>query len=92
MALGITRFKKLSRFKKAYKDLPKHLQSEVDGTIRDLGRPKPPHGRRLKQMRGYKNPKVWEIRVNAKYRMTFELDGETAVLRNVGPHDILNDP
>ncbi|MBI2957803.1 MAG: hypothetical protein HYY32_03065 [Chloroflexi bacterium] len=46
--------------------------------------PKHP-GLRVKKMEGRKN--IWEARSSKRLRMTFEMAGETIVMRNVGEHD-----
>jgi mRNA-degrading endonuclease YafQ of YafQ-DinJ toxin-antitoxin module len=38
-------------------------------------------------MRGVEN--IWEARVTLSYRITYEVSGETLVLRRIGTHDIL---
>ena len=40
-------------------------------------------------MSGHHNPDIWEIRVTKNFRLTFERDGDTAILRNVDTHDLL---
>jgi len=35
---------------------------------------------------------IWECRVSGGYRFTFQVEGDTLVLRRVGPHDVLNTP
>jgi len=30
---------------------------------------------------------IWEARVSRSLRMTFQVEGDTAVLRNIGRHD-----
>ena len=35
---------------------------------------------------------IYEIRVSKNYRITYTKSGDTAILRKVGTHDILNKP
>jgi len=35
---------------------------------------------------------IWEMRVTANYRITFQTTGDTAILRRVGSHDVLRRP
>lgn len=30
---------------------------------------------------------IWELRVSRRLRLTFQIEGDIYVLRNVGPHD-----
>ena len=40
---------------------------------------------RVKKMEGRKN--IWEARSSKRLRVTFEMGGETIIMRNVGEHD-----
>ncbi len=88
---GIRKFQYKERFKKAYKKLDPRIQEEVNETLKDLQKSPTPRGRRVKKMHGHYNPEIWEVRVNDNFRITFELNGDTAVLRNVGSHNLLYD-
>ena len=79
----------LSRFQRAYKKLNPEMQAAVDEAIKDLLKNPIPNSRRVHKMGGQKN--IWEVRVTRDYRMSFSLDGDTAVLRNVDSHDELID-
>ncbi len=35
-------------------------------------------------------PGVWELRVSQNYRLTFQFEQESILLRRIGTHDILN--
>ena len=35
---------------------------------------------------------IWELRVSASYRLTFQISGDTYILRRVGTHDVLKKP
>ncbi len=74
------------RFKRAYRRLTPAEQRAVTKTIENLFA----HGFRypalhVKRIMGTAN--IWEVRVSRGCRMTFQLDGETLLLRNVGEHD-----
>jgi hypothetical protein len=46
-------------------------------------------------MGGQRDPEgrdIWEARVSRGYRFTFALDGDTAILYCIGPHDIEQHP
>ena len=47
-------------------------------------------------MEGQRDPEgrdIWEARVTRAYRFTFVIDGDTYILRRVGPHeDVLRNP
>ena len=35
---------------------------------------------------------IWEARITKSYRLTFQMAGDTCILRRIGPHDILKTP
>ena len=47
-------------------------------------------GLRVKRMQGTAD--IWEARVTASSRITFNLEGERILLRTVGDHDVLKHP
>ncbi len=85
--LGVKGFKPLPRFKRLFRKLDPSVQQQVKDTLADLQKNPIPPGRRVKKMEGHKD--VWEARVNDNFRLTFKIEGDTAILRNVGTHDIL---
>ena len=40
---------------------------------------------RVKKMKGTEN--IWEARASSSLRMTFQIEGDTIILRNIGRHD-----
>ena len=92
MVLGITRVKRLPRFRKAYNRLNKQNQKSVEHALTDLlSRDELSPGRRLEKVRSRKN--TWAIRVSRGMRLSFEVADGTCILRNVGEHDkTLDDP
>lgn len=40
---------------------------------------------RVKKIKGTKH--IWEARVSRSLRMTFQIEGDTIMLRNIGQHD-----
>lgn len=74
-----------NRFRRAYRSLPQKERNRVQKALRlmeeDLRYP----SLRVKRVRG--TAKIWEARASRSLRITFELQGEDLILRNVGPHD-----
>lgn len=83
----ISKLDRLPRFDRAFKNLDQRIQNEVKETIKDLLKNPIPNGRHVKKMGGYKD--IWEARVNKNFRLSFKLNGDTAILRNVDSHDSL---
>jgi len=82
------------RFKKAYKKLDKQSQKVINQAlillVDDLSHP----SLRVKKMKGYHNPDLWEMSANMDLRITFEfIKPNTLILRNCSHHDAtLNNP
>ncbi|QQK74181.1 cytotoxin [Salicibibacter cibarius] len=83
-----------SRFKKAYKKLDKQSQKVINHAVVILTEDFSHPSLRIKKMKGYHKPDVWEASVNMDLRLTFELiKPNTIILRNCGHHDrTLNTP
>ena len=80
MALIIT-----NRFKKAYQQLPLEVQNKVRKAIRLLDEDPRYPSLRIKPIQG--TDKIYEGRIDRKYRFSFEFDGDDKILRNVDNHD-----
>ena len=74
-----------ARLKRAWEELTEEDKELGRKALRklatDLGYP----GLRVKKMQGTGH--IWEARVSRSLRLTFELEGDTLVLRNIGRHD-----
>ena len=44
----------------------------------------------IKKMRGFEG--IWEGRISRNYRFTFQIEGDTYILRKIGQHEILRKP
>lgn len=71
------------RFRRDYRHLPAAIQDEVD---EKLGHP----SLQVKKMQGTAG--IWELRVTQGYRLTFQIERGSYLLRKVGSHDILRRP
>jgi mRNA-degrading endonuclease RelE of RelBE toxin-antitoxin system len=80
-SLNITRFKEKPSFKKDVKRLDPKVIKDLERALHDLMGEVPP-GRNFKKL---KDSDVYTIRISLNYRLSFELDGDTAILRRVGP-------
>jgi addiction module RelE/StbE family toxin len=77
-------------FKRDYQNLPEDIQKQIDKQIeRLLKNPKHP-SLRSKKMEG--RQEIWEARITEGYRMTFQINRDTYLLRRVGTHNILRKP
>lgn len=80
MALIIT-----NRFKKAYQQLPLDVQNKVKKALRLLDEDPRYPSLRVKPIQG--TDKIYEGRIDRKYRFSFEFNGDDKILRNVDNHD-----
>lgn len=77
-------------FDRDYARLPNEIAERVDKQlVLLLANPRHP-SLGLKKMRGTQD--IWELRVTLGYRVTMTVEGETAILRRVGSHDVLREP
>ncbi len=75
-------------FIKDYKKLDSKYKKRIDKTllllINDFSHP----SLRVKKMKGYTNPNIWEASANMDLRITFEIEKpDTIFLRSCGHHD-----
>ena len=84
-------YRRLSRFKKAYKSLPKRIQEKTAKAFISL-RDNPAHpSLGVKKIQGHTD--IWEGRIDNQYRFTFhyekdpESDATVCVFRNIDNHD-----
>ena len=73
------------RFKKAYQQLPRPVQNKVKKALRLLDENQRYPSLRIKRIQG--TDRLYEGRIDQKYRFSFEFDGEDILLRNVDNHD-----
>ncbi len=77
-------------FIRDYQGLPEYLQKTVDQKLRlFMGNPRHP-SLAIKKMQDPRD--IWEGRINRGYRFTFQIEGESCMLRRLGTHDILRTP
>lgn len=83
----ITCVQRTTRFVRDYGKLTADLQALVDAKLRDLlANPRPP-GLRFEKLKSYHRPDIYTIHVTGNYKISFEIAGDTAILRRVAPHD-----
>jgi mRNA interferase RelE/StbE len=84
------KIERTERFKRDFLRLPATIQRHTEKQlVRLVDDPHHP-SLRIKKMEGAEN--IWEGRITKGYRFTFEVEGDTYVLRRIGTHDILKTP
>jgi mRNA-degrading endonuclease RelE of RelBE toxin-antitoxin system len=73
------------RFRRAYRSLTTEDQKRVQNPLRRMSEDLRHPGLRVKRIRGTHG--IWEARASRALRLTFEVEGDKIVLRNVGSHD-----
>ena len=74
-----------ARFKKAWQDLTEEEKVLGRKALRNLATDLRYPALRVRKLKGVEH--IWEGRVSRSLRMTFDLDGNTIILRNIGRHD-----
>jgi mRNA-degrading endonuclease YafQ of YafQ-DinJ toxin-antitoxin module len=74
-----------ARFKRTWQELTKEEKELGRKALRNLATDLRYPALRVKKMQGVEH--IWEARVSRSLRMTFELEGDTIILRNIGRHD-----
>jgi len=73
------------RFVRAYDRLPDEVRQKVKKALRLLDSDARHPSLRVHPIRGH--PGIYEARVDQKYRMSFEFDGDDQIMRNMDNHD-----
>ncbi len=79
------RIARTESFRKAWKQLTEEQKAlarkAIENLITDMRYP----ALRVKKIKGTEN--IWEARVSRSLRMTFRIEGDVIILRNIGQHD-----
>ena len=74
-----------ARFRKAWGQLTEEEKELARKAIRNLAADIRYPALRTKKMNGAED--IWEARASRSLRMTFQIEGDTILLRNIGRHD-----
>ena len=74
-----------ARFKKAWQELTEEEKDVARKALRNVATDVRYPALRVKKMQGVEH--IWEARVSRSLRMTFEIQGDRIILRNIGRHD-----
>ena len=79
------RIARTENFKKAWRQLSEEQKAlsrkAIENLVADIRYP----GLRVKKIKGTEY--IWEARVSRSLRMTFQIEGDIIILRNIGQHD-----
>lgn len=79
------RIARTGTFHKAWLDLTGEQKELARKAITNLARDIRYPSLRVKKMKG--TARIWEARASRSLRMTFQIEGDTIILRNIGKHD-----
>jgi len=94
-AIRIVRLNPEARFQSEFRSLPKDVQIAARKALGLLVQQPNAKSLRLHTLKGKRKPTIWKIDVftNHSWQITFEMEGDTAVLRRIGTHrDIDRNP
>ena len=73
------------RFQKAWKELNEEEKELARKALRNMASDLRYPALRVKKMKGVEG--IWEARASQTLRITFQVQGDTVILRNIGRHD-----
>ncbi len=73
------------RFIKQYKSMPRVIQKKIEKTLLLMDKNFRHPGLKSRPIEGA--PGIYEARVDDKYRVTYQRNGDKLILRNVDNHD-----
>lgn len=78
-------------FSKSYRSLPQVIQEAVNSALHDLVSEQIPASRCVRPLTGSSNPNVYTLKPtwNEPYLLSFEAEGEIAVLRGVSTYEVI---
>lgn len=79
------RIARTARFEKAWGELNEEEKSLARKAISNLARDIRYPALRAKKIKGTED--IWEARASRSLRITFQIEGDTLILRNIGHHD-----
>ena len=77
-------------FKEQYEKLPDPIQKRVDEKLKLLLSDPYHPSLQIKKMKGFEG--IWEGRISKGYRFTFQIKGDSYILRKIGKHEVLKKP
>ena len=74
-----------ARFKRAWQELTEEQKELGRKALKNLATDLRYPALKVKKMQGVE--RIWEARVSRSLRMTFEIEGNRIIMRNIGRHD-----
>ena len=80
------------RFRKLLGKLPEDIKAAAKQALKDLKKNPQPGYLKLEKLKGYRRPDIYTIHFtgNNSHKMSFEMDGDKAIMRSVGTHKLID--
>lgn len=86
--MTIRHFQRTERFKREFKKLSEADKAAFEKQMRKFfDNPKPPFHSSLRIKKVQETDSIFEFTITMSVRMTFQFNGDTIILRNIGEHD-----
>jgi mRNA-degrading endonuclease RelE of RelBE toxin-antitoxin system len=79
-----------STFEKQFSRLPKDIRETTYGKLSFFLKDPSHPFLRVKKVKGTRA--IWEMSITMNYRVTFQVEEDAVILRNIGTHDLLRNP
>lgn len=76
-----------SKYTRRVKKLPPHIFEALKEKLKQLLDEEQVNGLRFEKLQGYRNPDIYTFHIDGNYKVSLEIDGDVATLRNVGVHN-----
>jgi plasmid maintenance system killer protein len=83
----LTEWEASRRYGRDFRKLTPEMQERAIARLEDLKADPRPPGLRFEKLKGYSCPDIYTIHVTMNYKISFEVEGQKAWLRRIGPHD-----
>ena len=88
--VALKSLKRTERFQRDFRKLEADMQNRVIEKLTDLLKNPRPPGLRFEKLKGYSRPDIYTVHITGNYKLSFVVDGTTATLRRVAPHDAID--
>lgn len=76
-----------NKYKRRVRKLPPHIFEALKDKLKQLLDETQVNGLRFEKLTGYSNPDIFTFHITGNYKVSLEIDGDEATLRNVGVHN-----
>jgi len=85
--VSIASVKFSTKFQKQFKKIPPEIKKLVPEKLKDLLKKPFPSGLKFEKLKGCNKPDVYTVHVTGNYKISMQIEGDTAILRRIGNHN-----